>query len=109
MSSTAAHLTRRFFGSLRPGGPRRAEDEWACSQLLPSEVALWRRMRGFDRRHALGGPPEAERPLGAEPTPPVLAGGVLHDVGQPESGRGRYRRRVATLVRMLPGRATADE
>ena len=109
MSSTAAHLTRRFFGSLRPGGPRRAEDEWACSQLLPSEVALWRRMRGFDRRHAVGVAHEVERALGAEATRPVLAAALLHDVGKTESGLGVYGRVVATLCGLMAGRETAKE
>ena len=44
------HLITRFFGSLRPGGPRRADAEWAQAQLLPGEVELWRRMSNPDRR-----------------------------------------------------------
>lgn len=107
MASTGAHLTRRFFGSLRPGGPRAAEEAWAQAQLLPSEVALWCRMRGADRRHAARVAREVERALGAEATRPVLAAALLHDVGKIESRLGVYGRVVATLCGMVAGRETA--
>jgi hypothetical protein len=109
MASTAAHLTRRFFGSLRPGGPPPADDEWACSQMLPSEVALWRRMRSADRRHAVGVAREVERSLGAEATRPVVAAALLHDVGKIESGLGTYGRVIATVCGMIAGRETAKD
>jgi len=109
MSSTAVHLTRRFFGSLRPGGPGRKDEEWACSHLLESEVTLWRRMRGADRRHAVGVAHEVERALGAEATRPVVAAALLHDVGKVESGLGVYGRVIATICGQLAGRDTAKE
>jgi hypothetical protein len=109
MPSTTVHLTRRFFGSLRPGGPKRADDEWAREQLLPSEVELWQRMRGADRRHAIGVAREVERALGAEATRPVLAAALLHDVGKIESGLGVYGRVIATLCGLIAGRDTAKE
>src|SRR4051812_8819923 len=107
MTSTAVHLTRRFFGSLRPGGPGRADDEWARSNLLPAEVALWRRMPGADRRHAAGVARDVERALGAEATRPVLAAALLHDVGKIESRLGVCGRVVATLSGMVAGREMA--
>jgi hypothetical protein len=109
MASTTAHLARRFFGSLRPGGPRAADDEWARAQLLPAEAGLWQRMRGADRRHSIGVAREAERSLGAEATRPVLAAALLHDVGKIESGLGVYGRVVATLCGLIAGRETAKE
>ena len=39
----AAHLGRRFVGSLSSRPPDAAEERWAEDQLLPSEVELWRR------------------------------------------------------------------
>jgi len=102
-------LARRFFGSLRPGGPSAADDEWAESKLLASEVALWRRMSGADRRHAVGVAREVERSLGVEATRPVLAAALLHDVGKIESGLGVYGRVVATLSGLMAGRDTAKE
>jgi len=107
MSSTWGHLARRFFGMLRPGGPKAADDEWAHAQLLPAEADLWRRMRGADRRHAVGVAREVERALGAEATRPVLAAALLHDVGKIESGLGVYGRTIATLCGMIAGRETA--
>jgi hypothetical protein len=109
MSSTFGHLARRFFGSLRPGGPPPADDAWACSKLLPAEVELWRRMPNADRRHAVGVAQQVERALGAEATRPVLAAALLHDVGKIESGLGVYGRVVATLCGMFVGRDAAKE
>lgn len=84
-----------------------ADDEWARSQLLPSEADLWRRMPGADRRHAVGVAREVERALGVEAARPVLAAALLHDVGKTECGLGVYGRVVATLCGMIAGRETA--
>ena len=92
-----AHLSRRFFGSLRPGGPGAGDAEWAESQLLDTEVALWRAMSGPDRRHAAGVARRVELALGGEATRPVLAAALLHDVGKTESGLGTYGRVIATI------------
>jgi hypothetical protein len=101
------HLARRFFGSLRPGGPSKAEDEWARSKLLPSEVDLWRRMSNPDRRHAAGVARDVERSLGHEASRPVVAAALLHDVGKIESGLRTYGRVIATLCGMVMGREQA--
>src|SRR5688572_32350573 len=101
------HLARRFFGSLRPGGPKKAEEEWAEAQLLPGEVALWRRMRNPDRRHAAAVARDVERSLGHEASRPVLAAALLHDVGKIESGLRTYGRVIATLCGMVVGREHA--
>ena len=106
---TWGHLTKRFFGSLYPGGPSRRRDEWARAQLLPGEVELWKRMRGADRRHAVSVAREVERALGNEATPPVLAATLLHDVGKVDSGLGIYGRVIATLCGMIVGREMAKE
>ena len=82
------HLARRFFGSLRRGGP--ADEQWAVSQLNEGERALWRRMSDPDRRHAVGV---------AQAVPPELAvAALLHDVGKIESGLGTFARVGATLL-----------
>jgi hypothetical protein len=101
------HLARRFFGSLRPGGPKKAEEEWARSQLLPSEVALWKRMSNPDRRHAATVARDVERSLGHEASRPVLAAALLHDVGKIEAGLRTYGRVIATLCGMFVGREHA--
>src|SRR4029077_6096351 len=98
---------RRFFASLRPGGPRRSEDEGARAQLLPAEAALWTRMSNPARRHAAAVARDVERTLGHEATRPVLAAALLHDVGKVESGLRTYGRVIATLCGMLVGREQA--
>lgn len=91
--SSAAHLVKRFFGSLDPRGPG-PEGDVLVSLLNDGERALWARMSGPDRRHAVGValrlPPAQERW--------VVAAALLHDVGKVESGLGTFGRVVATLV-----------
>lgn len=101
--ATASHLVRRFFGSLRPGGPGTDAEAWVATQLLPGELALWHRMSGPDRRHAVGVAERMERALGHEATRPVLAAALLHDVGKIESGLGTYGRVVATVSATVAG------
>ena len=102
--SGLAHLARRFFGSLRPGGPRSVDAEWAESQLLETETPLWRAMSAPDRRHAAGVARRVEVALGDEATRPVLAAALLHDVGKSESGLGTYGRVIATISGGVIGR-----
>lgn len=102
MASTA-HLVRRFFGSLRPGGPPASEEAWARSQLLPAEERLWARMPGPDRRHAAAVARRVERLLGHEASRPVLAAALLHDVGKIEAGLRTYGRVIATLSAKAAG------
>lgn len=98
-----SHLVRRFLGSLWPGGPTPAEESWAQGCLLPGEQALWHRMAGPDRRHAVGVARRVERGLGHEASRPVLAAALLHDVGKVESGLGTYGRVIATLSAAVAG------
>lgn len=102
------HLASRFARSLWPGGPPAREAAWAESQLLPTEVALWRRMSNPDRRHAVVVARRVERALGQEATRPVLAAALLHDVGKIESGLRTYGRVIATLSGRVGGYETAD-
>lgn len=87
------HLARRFFGSLGPGGPPPADEAWVRTVLVPGEVALWERMSGPDRRHAVG----VARQVPAELAPAAL----LHDVGKVVSGLGTFARVGATLLGLL--------
>lgn len=94
----ATHLVTRFFGSLRPGGPRASERDWAEAQLLPDELELWRRMPGPDRRHSAAVARRVEHALGERATRPVLAAALLHDVGKLDAHLRTYGRVVATLA-----------
>jgi len=93
------HLAKRFFGSLPPGGPPAADEAWARSHLSPGEVALWGRMSGPDRRHAVG--------VARQVPESVVPAALLHDVGKVASGLGTYGRVVATLAGAVAGRDMA--
>jgi len=101
------HLAGRFLGSLRPGGPPPADEVWAVAALLPGEVVLWHRMRGADRRHAVGVARRTEAALGAPVERPVLAAALLHDVGKVDSDLGPVRRALATVAGMAAGHDAA--
>jgi hypothetical protein len=128
---TLLHLVGRFVGSLRPGGPGAPDDAWAVGWLLPGEVALWRRMSGADRRHAVGVARRTVAELGLEAEPveagaraarcgaagagstylatrPIVAAALLHDVGKIESSFGPWRRAIATVLGFLGGRSRAE-
>ncbi|HVV35555.1 MAG TPA: HD domain-containing protein [Acidimicrobiales bacterium] len=100
----AAHLAKRFFTSLWPGGPTAADDAWALHYLNAGETMLWRRMAGFDRRHAVGVARRVCAALGDDATRPVVAAALLHDVGKIESGFGVWRRVGATVLTAVRGR-----
>lgn len=95
--ASPVHLTKRFFETLVPLGPRRDDRQWALDQLLPGEVVLWARMKPADRRHAAGVARRVERTLGDRADREVLAAALLHDVGKIEADFGPYRRVIATL------------
>jgi hypothetical protein len=98
------HLARRFVGSLRPGGPSRADRDWVRSTLSEREWGLWSRMSGPDRRHSAQVARDVERHLGHEATVPVLAAALLHDVGKIHSRLRTFGRVVATLTIAVVGR-----
>ncbi len=103
----AAHLVKRFFGSLVPRGPAPEDRSWVSMVLLDTELDIWHRMSKVDRRHAAGVARRVERALGDEATRPILAAALLHDCGKTVSGLGTYGRVVATLSAKLAGRDQA--
>jgi hypothetical protein len=105
--ATWSHLVRRFAGSLRPGGPPPADDAWAVASLNVGEAALWRRMSGADRRHAVVVARGVVAHLGAGATRPVRAAALLHDVGKVDSGLGPFQRSLVTVAAMAVGHERA--
>ncbi len=103
----AAHLTRRFFDSLKRGGPAEGDRVWVEETLSEAEYGLWRRMTGADRRHSVQVGQDVERILGNEATPPVLAAALLHDVGKIDADLGTWGRVIATLSAKVAGRDAA--
>jgi hypothetical protein len=100
---SVGHLAKRFFGSLRPGGPPSGEVAWVRSQLLPGEWDLWAAMPGPDRRHSAAVARRVERALGARAARPVLAAALLHDVGKSASRLRTPGRVVATVTGAVVG------
>jgi hypothetical protein len=106
-----AHLARRFFGALRPGGPSPADRAWVESVLDPGEFALWARQPGHDQRHSAGVARQVEAALAGGPhagDTRWLACALLHDIGKLASGLGIPARVLATLVGRATGGAVAD-
>jgi hypothetical protein len=102
------HLAGRWLSSLWPGGPGVAGEAWARRWLNEGERALWERMSGPDRRHALGVARAAAEELGnadgaGVPTA-ALAAALMHDVGKIESGVGTTGRVIVTLTAIGVGR-----
>ncbi len=93
----AAHLVRRFAGSVLASEIAWDDESWARAALLPGELALWRQLSAADRRHAVGVARRVVEALGADATRPVVAAALLHDVGKLESGLGTLARVVATV------------
>jgi hypothetical protein len=109
--SRAAHLVRRFFGALRPGGPAAGEVAWVAGVLDPGELALWERMPGHDRRHAVGVARRVETALAATDQAGDrrwLVAALLHDVGKLDAGLGVFARVGATLAGAAAGHEWAD-
>jgi hypothetical protein len=94
----AAHLVRRFAGSLSRRPPCAADETWAEGPLLAAEWELWRRMSNADRRHAILVARRLSAALGSDATRPVIAAALLHDVGKAAAGLGTFARVLATLV-----------
>jgi len=100
----ALHLATRFFGALDPRGPSQADEAWALDELLPGEAALWVRMSGPDRRHAVGVARDVVRALGPAADRPVVAAALLHDVGKVDAALGTIARVPVTVLGVLGGR-----
>ena len=102
----ALHLSRRFVGALRPGGPKPADAAWVTTVLTPEEHALWSRMPKHDRRHSVLVARRVEATLAgtdAAGDPRWLAAALLHDVGKLDAGLSVPGRVVATLARGAAG------
>jgi hypothetical protein len=100
------HLAGRFFSALVPVGPSPTDEAWARDQLSGGEQALWHRMSGPDRRHAVGVARDTVRLLEPDDVrPEVIAAALLHDVGKVESSFGTLARVGITLAALAVGRS----
>jgi hypothetical protein len=100
------HLATRFFHALSPAGPPPPDESWARANLLEGEQALWQRMSGPDRRHAVGVARDTIELLGPDRAGrDVVAAALLHDVGKVESELGTFSRVGVTLAARVAGRS----
>jgi hypothetical protein len=101
-----AHLARRFFGALRPGGPAPRDVEWVHGILDDPEFTLWSQLPAHDRRHSVGVARRVDTAL-ADTTeagdPRWLAAALLHDVGKLDANLGVFARVGATVAGGLAG------
>ena len=109
--SRQAHLTKRFFGALRPGGPRPTDVSWVEEVLEPGELALWSKMPNHDRRHSVRVARRVEEQLAAteyagDARWPAAA--LLHDVGKLDSHLSVVGRAMATMAGGAAGHEWAD-
>ncbi|MEM7325583.1 MAG: hypothetical protein AAF531_21030 [Actinomycetota bacterium] len=108
------HLTKRFFGAIRPGPPGQDDERWARSHLLPGEVEIWTRMNNPDRRHAVGvarsvvADPRLAVPPGEQIDREVVAAALLHDSGKILCRFRTPSRVLATVVWAVAPDETAD-
>ena len=100
--SNAMHLSRRFFRSLKPGGPSDADRSWVETTLSEDEYGLWCHMSGPDRRHSTQVARDVDRILGNEASLPVLAAALLHDIGKIEAGTFEH---VSAYLRVVQVKA----
>lgn len=96
------HLTKRFFGAVRPGAPASEDEAWAIANLIEGERSVWASMNNPDRRHAI----EVARATVAEfqstghaaaDDRAVVAAALLHDSGKVISGFRTPARVFATV------------
>jgi hypothetical protein len=107
----ARHLAGRFFGALRPGGPRASDVVWVESVLQPGELALWSKMPAHDRRHSVAVARRVEASLaGSEYAGDARwpAAALLHDVGKLDSHLSVFGRAAATMAGAAAGHEWAD-
>lgn len=102
------HLARRFFASLRPGGPGTAGEAWARNWLKAPETTIWEGMSGPDRRHAVAVARRVAEASGSRDGTGVprnlLAAALLHDAGKQKSGLRVAGRTGATVAAIVLGR-----
>lgn len=95
------HLTRRFFGAVRPGAPAADDERWALDHLGSGEAGIWNLMNNPDRRHAIAvakAVVDDERLADEEPEQAVVAAALLHDCGKVVCRMRTPARVVATMV-----------
>ncbi len=95
-----AHLSRRFFWSIRSPAPDADDEAFLLALLTPAERTLYERQRGIDRAHSVRCAVAIRDELGSEATDEIVAS-ALHDVGKTDADLGTLGRVLATVVGKL--------
>jgi putative nucleotidyltransferase with HDIG domain len=103
----ATHLTRRFFGSLRPRPVDEADVTWVRTVLTPAELRVWETLGRADRAESVAVARRAARVLGPDADPAWLAAALLHDAGKTEADLGTFGRVGATVVGIVISKGRA--
>lgn len=107
------HLVGRFLGSVRPGAPSTEDVSWAHQQLIAGERLLWDRMSNPDKRHSVTVARATDQAFAdhatLEPTRPIMAAALLHDVGKVVSNFRTPARVVATFVWLVVPTSSAQK
>jgi len=102
----AAHLARRFFGSLRPRRLDEFDRAWVRSQLTAAEQDVFGRLGAADRAEALATARRlaaALRDTEHEGDTRWTAAALCHDVGKSVAALGPLGRALATVAGAVPG------
>ncbi|MEZ5234764.1 MAG: HDIG domain-containing protein [Acidimicrobiales bacterium] len=90
--------------ALRREPPNPHDEAWAATVLSAAELALFRRHRPDDRRHALAVARTVQSACSAARTAPptwVLPAALLHDIGKVDADLGTAGRVVASLCKLV--------
>ena len=89
-----AHLTARFFGSLRAAPLDDTDRAWVQHVLTPAEFEVWDTLERADRAESVS----VARALGPDVDDRWVAAALLHDVGKTDAHLGTVSRAAATAV-----------
>jgi hypothetical protein len=103
----AAHLVRRFAGSLSRTAPEPGDEAWAVGVLRRGEAEVWKSLTNVDRRHALEVAHRYQSLRGYDLSSAELSAALLHDCGKLASGLTTLERVGATVWIGLTGRHRA--
>jgi HD domain len=93
-----AHLTRRFFTSLRARRLDDADIAFVRLHLTPPERPVWETLGPADRAESVAVARRTAQAIGIDVESRWLAAALLHDVGKVDAGLGTFGRAWATAV-----------
>jgi hypothetical protein len=96
--SRVAHLTMRFFETVRPRPVDEADRAWVRRVLSPEELTVWETLCAADRAESIAVARRTAQAIGPDCDDRYLAAALLHDVGKTDAQLGPIGRAGATVV-----------